>query len=212
MTVNLLVVVDVPLLQAGLLTSLAQIPDSVVCAVAATCAEALALARQHAPDLAIVDLAVDAGTGLGLLRRFQTDHSRLRVLACCLHDERLFAERALRAGARGIVGRTTDAEQLRLAVQRVLAGRLYLGEGIAEQMLERLAGGEKGSGLHRLTNRELEVFGLLGQGLTNAAIAEHLHLSVKTVECHRDKIKRKLGLAGAPELIRYALQWRLQAG
>jgi DNA-binding NarL/FixJ family response regulator len=216
MTVRVLIVADAPVLRVGVAACLPP-PEWAGGGEAAGAAEALTLARGQRPDLAIVELSVDAGAGLDLLRRLKSECPALPVLAWCLHHEGLFVERALRAGARGLLDRSAPPEQVRAACRQVLAGKLYLNEGLTERMLERVAGGGPARGgpagcgdIHALTDRELDVFGLCGLGFSTVTIAGRLNLSVKTVECHREKIKRKLGLQGAAELIRRAVQWTLQ--
>lgn len=211
MAMRVLVVADAPVLRAGLAACLVT-PDCGICGEASGASEALALARRQQPDIVIAEVSVNSG--LDLLRRLQAEQPRVPVIAWCPWHEGLLVERALRAGARAVLGRSATFEQVRAACRRVCAGKVYLSEGLAERMLERLAarGPADGGGVDLLTDRELEVFSLFGQGLSTVAIAGRLNLSIKTVECLREKIKRKLGLTGAAALMHRAVQWSLQAG
>jgi DNA-binding NarL/FixJ family response regulator len=182
--------------------------DLVVCGEADSAAAALELLAAK-PDLAIVDLTLRDGSGLELIRRFRTAAPDLRVLVLSMHDEALYAERALRAGARGYIMKQEAIDGLVRAVREVLAGRYFISPGMSQVLLERLGhdGALDGSRLGNLTDRELEVFELIGRGLSTAAIAERLAISIKTIETYRSNIKSKLDLKDNTDLIRFAATW-----
>jgi len=210
---KVLIVDESPLLRAGLKSVLATDADLLVCAETGSGQEALQLVGELRPDLVIMDLSLPDSAGLDLIRRLKARAPATRILVCCLHDEALFAERTVRAGALGFISKREPTENLMGAVRRVLAGKVYLSHGMVERVVSGLAGRRAGDGqaVGGLSDREFEVFGLIGRGLPTGVIAERLHLSVKTVESHREKIKRKLGLACSAELARCAVQWSLDA-
>jgi DNA-binding NarL/FixJ family response regulator len=162
------------------------------------------------PDLAIVDITLRDTSGIELIKDIKIRFPKLPVLVLSMHDESFYAERALRAGARGYVMKEEASEKVMTAIRRVLAGEVYLSESVAARMLSKYVDGrpEQGSNpVERLSDRELEVFELIGRGLGTSQIAEKLHRSIKTIEAHRANIKRKLQLRTSPELLRMALQW-----
>jgi DNA-binding NarL/FixJ family response regulator len=209
---RILVIEDHPVVRAGLREMIDAEPDLRICAEAGTVADALQAARQERPDLAVIDLSLPDGNGLELIKRLKADLPELRMLVCSMHDESLFAERAINAGARGYVNKHQVTEQVLDAIRQVLSGRIYLSEKMVERVINGFAKKKDGaaSSIEDLSDRELEVFGLIGQGLSTSKIAERLHLSVKTVETHREKIKRKLQLATGGELVRHAVQWHIE--
>jgi len=206
---RILIVDDHAIVRLGMRQLIAAEPDLSICSEAETAEEALDQARTQKPDLAIVDLSLGTTHGLELVRQFQAAHPDVPVLVLSMHDEALFAERALRAGARGYIMKKEAIEGLIHAVRQVLAGRLYVSEQVSQELLEGLgsAGSPSVDSLGRLTDRELEVFELIGRGLTTAGIAEQLSVSVKTIETYRANIKAKLKLKDANELVRYASSW-----
>jgi DNA-binding NarL/FixJ family response regulator len=210
----ILVVDDHPLVRAGVCALIHGEPDLAVCGEAGTASEALALFRRTTPDVVIVDLALPDGSGLDLVKRLAGAENPPRILVCSMHEESLFAERALKAGAHGYINKQEATSHVISAIRRILSGQIYLSAHMTEVTLQRLAGGKAGSevtaSVQNLSNRELEVFRLTGQCLSSSQIAEHLHLSVKTVETHRANIKRKLNLKSGNELTRYAVQWILE--
>jgi len=210
---RILIVDDHPLVRAGLRSLIDAEPDLTVCAEVGNFRDAIYVAQSQAPDLILVDISLDDGNGIELIKRLNAHDPDLKMLVCSMHDEFLFAERAVTAGARGYVNKYQAAEQVLDAIRQVLAGRIYLSERMVERVASSFANGKHGystSGIDSLSDRELEVFGLIGQGLTTAKIAERVHLSVKTIETHREKIKRKLGLANGGELVRHAVQWQME--
>jgi DNA-binding NarL/FixJ family response regulator len=212
---RVLIVDDHPLVRAGIAALIGGEPDLEVCGEAGTFADALELARQTEPDLAIVDVSLANGSGLELVRRLTSGPRPPLVLVCSMHDESLFAQRALHSGARGYINKHEATSNVIEAVRRVLGGKIFLSGPMTERMLQGLAGGRSvrfGHPIQSLTDRELEVLSLIGRGLPTARIAGQLHVSVKTIETHRDKIKRKLNLDSGSELVRYAVQWTLEQG
>ena len=205
---RIVIVDDHPVVRLGIRQMLAAEPDLDICGEAESAGAARGLIAAARPDLAIVDLSLSDGSGLDLIRSLRESHPSLAVLVLSMHDETLFAERVLRAGARGYIMKNEAVTGLVGAIRQVLAGRIYVSAGIAQIVLERL-GHEpvNDNPLAGLTDREIEVFGLIGRGLNTAAIAETLGVSVKTVETYRSNIKTKLNLKDATELIRLAASW-----
>jgi DNA-binding NarL/FixJ family response regulator len=188
---------------------LAAEPDLEVCGEAESAAAAMQVATSAHPDLAIVDLSLTEGTGLDLIRSLREAAPTLPVLVLSMHDEALFAERVLRAGARGYIMKRQAITGLVGAIRQVLSGRIYVSEGMAQSVLERLGhdGAQSDNPMANLTDRELEVFDLIGRGLSTAAIAEQIGVSIKTIETYRSNIKAKLNLKDAADLIRFAVTW-----
>ena len=204
---NILIVDDHPLVRMGLRSLLEAESDLRVCAEAGSVAEALATARRHQPDLVITDLSLGDGNGLELIKRLLAQHAGLRVLVCSMHDEKLFALRALAAGACGYVGKEQAGRHVVEAVRHGLAGHVWLSREMTDQALSNGSARTPSDAVAGLTDRELAVFELIGRGLRPSQIAAQIHLSVKTVETHREKIKKKLSLQSAGELTRSAMQW-----
>jgi DNA-binding NarL/FixJ family response regulator len=207
---TILIVDDHPLLRHGLAALIKSEPDLDVCGEAATSAAALEAIRQHSPDLVIVDLALDGVDGLDLIKTMKAHHPEIPALVLSMHDEALYAERALRAGARGYVNKQQLDDTLLIAIRHVLNGEMYLSEKTGARFAAKFLGGvtlEKESPLAVLTDRELAVFRLIGQGRCTREIAQQLHLSVKTIESHREHIKQKLALESGAELVRHATLW-----
>jgi DNA-binding NarL/FixJ family response regulator len=201
---------DHPVLRQGIATLLNQQPDLHVCGEAEDANRALDLVLNTNPDLAIVDISLKGSSGIELLKNLKVRFPRVLVLILSMHDESVYAHRALRAGASGYVMKQEASEKILSAVRRVLAGEVYLSEKLGTRMLNQLVGGKSTlttSPIEELSDRELEVFGLIGQGHGTRPIAEKLHLSVKTVESHRAHIKEKLNLKNATELVHHAIQW-----
>ncbi len=209
---RLLLVDDHPLLRRGLVQLFSLETDLAVEGQAGSKAEALELLRAQEFDLVIADMSLGGVSGLDLLRDIRVHWPGLPVLILSMHDETLYAERVLRAGARGYVCKQASAENLLTAIRRVLAGQVYVSEEISARLLGKLVHGDAdGEGrrsiIDLLSNRELEVFQFIGQGRGTRDIAAEMHVSVKTVETHRAHIKEKLKLKSAPELMRFAVHW-----
>jgi len=207
-----MVVDDHPLVRSGFPQLIESEPDLMVCCEAADMKEALALIKHCTPDLAIIDLSLPDGNGLELIKRIQSMHPIIPILVSSMHDEDLFAERALRAGAKGYINKQEAGEEVIVATRQVLDGRIYLSTHMIERLKLEQAGKPQApiqSPVEHLSNRELEVYELIGNGMTTSEIAGKLHLSIKTIETHRANIKTKLGLCSAGELTRSAVQWTL---
>jgi len=170
--------------------------------------DAVTAASELAPDLAIVDMTLANGTGLSAIKILTAEHPTLRVLVYTMHDEALYAGRALRAGAHGYINKPATAEDLIAALHEVASGRTAVSDQMNEQLVQMALGHQGGErGVDSLSNRELEVFEQIGNGATLKNIADNLGISVKTVETHREHIKRKLDLSSATELTRFAVAW-----
>jgi DNA-binding NarL/FixJ family response regulator len=210
---KVLVVDDHPIVRERLAELINQEPDLVVCGDAEDSNQAIKAVRELQPDLAIVDITLKDTYGIELIKHLREIMPKLPVLVLSMHEESLYAERALRAGARGYLNKQQATKQVIPAIRRVLAGEVYVSEAMAANILQKVAGGksvEGSSPTDVLTDRELEVFQLLGQGQTVKQIAENLFLSVKTVEAHREHIKQKMHFKTSAELLRYAIQFTMK--
>lgn len=207
---RILLVDDHPLMRAGLSMILGRQPDLEVCCEASSPSEALALMTREAPDLVVTDLTMPGRSGVEFIKDLLSLHPDLPVLVVSMHDEMIYAERALRAGARGYVMKEAGGEALLNAVRQVLQGRVYVSERMSATLLDALTGRRprgSTSPIEKLSDREFEIFQLIGQGCTTRDVAERLGLSSKTVDVHRGHIKEKLELANATELVRHAVRW-----
>jgi DNA-binding NarL/FixJ family response regulator len=206
---RILVVDDHPIVRLGIRQMIDAEPTLSICCEAESMEAALELAKSSDADLAVVDLSLKDGSGLELIRALRESVPRLPVLVLSMHDEHLFAERALRAGAHGYIMKHEAIDGLIGAIQQVLAGRVVVSERVSQRILGRLGSDTFASPgpLGSLTDRELEVFELIGRGLSTASIAERLEVSVKTIETYRANIKVKLDIKDAADLIRFATTW-----
>jgi DNA-binding NarL/FixJ family response regulator len=207
---SVLLVDDHPVLRRGLKALIDSDPGLFVCAEAASCSMALAAIRATRPDLVIVDLALEGSDGLDLVKEMKIRHPRIPALVLTMYDEAVYAERALRAGARGYVTKSQLDDTVLKAIGCLLGGEVYMSEGLKSRFAEKYLRGrtlETDSRVQTLSDRELRVFQLIGQGRTTRQIAGALNLSIKTIETHRDHIKRKLMVESAAELTRRAVQW-----
>lgn len=201
---------DHPVVRSGVKTFLQEQPDFEVCGESAGPQEALAAVAKSQPDLVLVDIGLGETSGLDLIKNLRNHCERARILVLSMYDEAMYAERALRAGAHGYVMKSEPPGTILKAVRQVLAGEVYTSSCVASRLMRRAVGastGEQPSPLANLSDRELEVFRMLGQGLTTREIAATLHLSIKTVETYREHLKRKLNLENASQLIRCAVEW-----
>lgn len=207
---SILIVDDHPIMRQGLAQLINHEAGLTVCGEAATTGEAMELIEKKCPDLAIVDLSLQGRNGLELIKDLRARQSTLPVLVLSMHDETVFAERALRAGARGYIMKQAGGKLLIDAIRHVLAGNVYVSPQVSARILESFAGrpGEAArSPIERLTDREFEVFQLLGQGRGTREIALELNLSIKTVEVHRTNARNKLDLKTGAELVNAAIRW-----
>jgi DNA-binding NarL/FixJ family response regulator len=212
---RILIVDDHPLVRSGLRLLIDCEHDLSVCGEAANADEAMRLLENHKPDLLIVDLSLKESSGLELIKRIKVRHPDTKMLVSSMFEESLYAERVLNAGALGYVHKQEGMERVIEAIRCVLSGRIWLSKSMNERMLRRMTVSQpvpSQSPVHTLSDRELEVFEMLGRGRATKDIAKQLHLSIKTVETHREKIKAKLGLQSAAELNRAAVQWVLEQG
>jgi DNA-binding NarL/FixJ family response regulator len=207
---SILVVDDHPMVRDGLSRLISRQDDLVCCGEAGTVAEAQAAVARLKPDLAILDLRLKGGDGLELIKSLKLQYPDLRMLVLSQYEAPLYMERALKAGAMGYVVKEQAAEEILKAIRTVLQNEIFLTRGMAALLLKKLIGpGPKLSkpGAEPLTDRELHVLQLLGTGLSTREISVELHVSFKTVESHRENIKRKLGLRSASALVHYATEW-----
>jgi DNA-binding NarL/FixJ family response regulator len=213
---RVLIVDDHPAVREALTIRLSREPDLEVCGEAADVTGAIQVFDAANPDVAVIDISLKGGDGIDLIKRIKARNDSVRILVWSMYSESLCAERALRAGALGYINKEQATDQIIVAIRRVLDGKVYLSDAMAEKLLHR-AVGEEGtsvghSPMETLSDRELEVFRLIGQGLKTQEIATQMHLSVKTVETYRDRIRTKLNLGTGLELGRYALLWVLENG
>lgn len=210
---KVLIVDDHPIVREGLAKLLGDERDLVVCGEAETACEGLEAVSRLRPDLAVVDISLAGRTGLELIKDIRARFPQVPVLVMSMHEELIYAERALRAGARGYIMKQQGGKVLVQAIRRVLEGQVYVSEKISAHILDGLSDSRargKRSAVELLTEREFEVLQLIGQGLSTREIAGHLHVSVKTVEVHRVHIKEKLHLREGAALVRYAMSWEDQ--
>lgn len=207
---RILIVDDHPIMRQGLAQLINSEPDLTVCCEAATAGQAFNAVAAGAPDLVLADISLPDKNGLELIKDLQALQPGLPVLVLSMHDEAIYAERVLRAGGRGYIMKQEGAAKVLEAIRQVLGGQIHVSARMSAKLLEAFSGRRPAfarSPVEGLSDREFEVFELIGQGKGSRQIAEQLHLSVKTVETHRANLKRKLQLKTSPELIRYAVRW-----
>ncbi len=207
---RVLVVDDHPIICQGIATLMKQEPDLTVCGDAANVPAALEAIDKLKPHVVIVDIALGERSGIELIKDIKVRWPRLPVLVLSMHKEAFYAERVLRAGARGYLTKAEASAKVVEGVRQVLGGGVYVSEEFASKMLCKLVPGTQDSEgflLDKLSDREFEVFEWIALGLQMREIAQRLHLSVKTIEAHREHIKAKLQLDSAAELLKYAIQW-----
>jgi DNA-binding NarL/FixJ family response regulator len=207
---QILVVDDHPMMRAGLTQLISKQPSMEVCREASGPAEAMAMIPQQRLDLIIADLTMKGGGGLEFIKDVRALYENIPVLVVSMHDEKIYAERCLRAGASGYIMKEESAEHLIAAIQRVLDGGVYLSATMSERILKSVSGSNlrnADSPLQKLTDREFEIFQFIGRGNTTNEIAQQLHISPRTVDVHRAQIKEKLHLKSGTALVHYAVQW-----
>lgn len=207
---TILIVDDHPMTRYGIARLLEEEPDLAVCGEADNAARALEAVKTLRPQVVLADLTMPGGEGLEFIKDLRALHPEVRVLVVSMHDEALYAERALRAGARGYIMKNEGGEKLVEAIRQVLRGKTYLSETLSSKVLEIFSGRRRRADdttMGKLTDREFEVFQLIGQGLTTREIGQRLRLGAKTVETHRLHVRDKLGLKSGPALIKYAVHW-----
>ncbi len=207
---RVLIVDDHPIMRVGLATLINGQSDLVVCGEAENGLEAMKAVNALKPDLAIVDITLEGMDGIELIKRIRKRGEQCAILVLSMHDEVIYAERALHAGARGYIMKQEARGKLLSAIRKVLADKIWISEAMTNRIISKVvAGGEMAleSPVTPLSDRELEVFTLIGQGRRSREIAEALGISIRTVDAHRQRIKRKLQLEDATALIRYAIEW-----
>jgi DNA-binding NarL/FixJ family response regulator len=210
--IRVLIVDDHPMVRRGLGETISAEADMEVCGEASDAPEALRLLESARPQVVIVDLSLKSGHGLDLIEQIKARDGQIKMLVSSMHDESLFAERVLRAGAVGYLNKQEPADRIIEAIRQAMRGEICLSPRMTNRLLHSVAGDEPlgQDPLQALSNRELEVFDMIGQGLSTKQIAGKLQLSHKTVETHREKIKTKLNLANGNELAQRAVQWVLE--
>ncbi len=205
----MMIVDDHPVMRMGLSQLLQSSGQVEVCGEAGSVAEALTLLDSVAPvDLVVIDISLPDRSGLELIRDLKIMDGRIRSLVVSSHDEKVYAERVLRAGGRGYIMKDRAPEQLLVAVEQVLAGGIFLSPAMTSRMMETLSGSSAATPISGLTDRELEVFRAIGEGKSSREIAGLLGVSIRTIDAHRTHIKDKLGLRDAAELSYEAIRWR----
>jgi DNA-binding NarL/FixJ family response regulator len=209
-TKQILIVEDHPIFRMGLTDLIHQENDLAVCGTAEDVKSACHAVKKLQPDLVIIDLSLKKSSGFELLCRLHDEYKQLPVLILSMHDERIHAERCLCAGARGYINKKEASESVIKAIQQILKGNIFLSENMTAAVLKKFQLNPSALSaypLKCLTDRELEVFYLMGKGMISADIADRLNLSAKTVGSHKERIKEKLGLKNSAELVRYAVLW-----
>lgn len=204
------IVDDHPIVRQGLAELITRHKDLEVAGQAESASQAMKMITQIDPDIAIIDISLKDRNGLELIKDIKVHHPNLPILALSMHDESLYAERALRAGAKGYLMKEAATENVITAIRKVLNNQLYISDSMASRMVRKLVTGTTEIGtspVDCLSDRELQVFILIGKGFGTRQISEQLHLSVKTIESYRAHLKEKLNIPSAPELLRYAIQW-----
>jgi DNA-binding NarL/FixJ family response regulator len=207
---RILIVDDHPMTRAGLVHLINHQAEMVVDGEAEDAAQALDLLASKRPDLMLIDITLPGKSGLELIKDVKAMRPDLPMLVLSMHDESLYADRVLRAGARGYITKHEGGDKLMGAIRHVLSGRIYVSEGMSAHILEIFSGGQTGidrSSIPKLSDREFEVFEALGEGLSSHEIAKKLHLSAKTVDAHRANIKTKLKINTTAELISFSARW-----
>jgi DNA-binding NarL/FixJ family response regulator len=206
---KVLIVDDHPIVRHGLGELIARQPDLEICGEAADTSEALRQVEAARPDVAVIDISLNGESGIDLIEQIQALYPEVKMLVSSMHDEKTYAGRALRAGALGYINKRESIRKVIDAVRQVLRGEIYLSPQMASQLLHRAAIGKPldQDPIETLSNRELEVFEMIGQGMNTQQIARKLSLSPRTVETHRKKIKTKLNVQNSAQLSRSAFQW-----
>jgi len=207
---KVLLIDDHPLLRTGIASLINQEKDMIVCGEVDDSIQALDAIAKTNPEVIILDISLKKMSGIEVLKHIKASYPKMKVLVLSMHDEGIYAPRALRAGASGYIMKLEAPDNVIVALRKILSGEVYISESMATRMLSRMVGGRPSpisSPMELLSDRELEVFTLLGKGDGTRDIAQKLHLSVKTIESHRAHIKEKLNLKNATELVHNAVQW-----
>jgi len=207
---KILIVDDHPVVREGLTTIINHEKDLIVCGYADDNHQALKAIAELNPDVVIVDISLKNSDGIELTKNIKLRHPKLLVIVLSVHDESVYAERALRAGARAYLMKEVVSENITNAIRTVLKGEMYVSDTISKKFLQKIAGDKADTtktSIEKLSDREFEIFRLIGEGYKASQIAKKLHLSVKTVETYRGRLKEKLNLDSAAELLQYAIKW-----
>ena len=207
---RLLIVEDHPLFSEGLCQMINRHQAMVVCGEVPDAAAAMRAVAELKPDLVLVDISLEGSNGIDLIKSLKAKYDELPILVISMHDESLYAERALRAGALGYVMKNQPAKIVKAAISKVLGGEIFLSEKMSTSVLGKLWGGKSeapSSPIEQLSDRELEVFQMLGEGKPSRQIAEELNLTIPTIHSFRNRIKEKLQLKNSTELMLHAMQW-----
>jgi DNA-binding NarL/FixJ family response regulator len=213
---RVLIVDDHPAVREALSIRIGGVPDLEVCGEADDTADALRLVEETRPDLAVIDISLKTGNGLDLIKRIKQRDEHVGILVWSMFNERTYAERALRAGALGYITKEQATDRILEALRKIRTGMIYLSDAAIDTVLKGTIGHdeapERRKSVDALSDRELEVLRQIGQGRKTAAIAARMHLSIKTVETYRDRIRAKMDLESGAELARFAVQWVLENG
>ena len=207
---RVLIVDDHPIVRQGLRRVMENEVDLSVCGEAESVRDARQAIKDLKPDALIADISLKQGDGIELVRDVRAHHPQLPILVLSMHDETIYAERMLSAGANGYIMKQAASEQFLIAMRRVLDGGIYVSEAVGNNMIQKFAAGAayiSANPIDRLSNRELQILLMIGKGMSTRETAQSLNLSIKTVESHRQRIKRKLNLATGTQLIQYAVNW-----
>ena len=211
MTTRIYIVDDHPLVRQGLSQVINNETDMEICGEAEDAPQAMKGVGPANPDVIIVDISLRGNNGLELIKNLKAIHENIRILVFSMHDESIYAQRALRAGAKAFVMKKESPTKVVEAIRRIITGEIYVSPSVADQVLHQIVNGPNNatstSPIDRLTDRELEVVQLIGRGLSSREVAESLNLSVKTIESHRAHVKEKLSLRNATELVQFSVQW-----
>jgi DNA-binding NarL/FixJ family response regulator len=206
---RVLIVDDHPAVREGMMSRISRQSDLVVCGEAANVAEALQMVETAGPDVVVIDISLKEGDGIDLIKRIKHRDSTIRMLVCSMHPDSLYAERSLRAGALGYINKDNTTGRILDAIRSVRDGEVYLSEDATRRLVNRTVGNQtsRGPSLETLSDRELEIFKLIGEGQTTSAMAGQLHLSTHTIDTYRRRIRLKMNIRNAAELMRAATEW-----
>jgi DNA-binding NarL/FixJ family response regulator len=207
---RVLIVDDHPIVRQGLRRIMENEEDLVVCGEAETARDARTAIKELNPDVMIADISLKQSDGIELVRDVRAHYPQLPILVLSMHDETIYAERMLSAGANGYIMKQAASEQFLVSLRRVLDGGIYVSEAVGNNMIQKFAAGGSyisANPIDRLSNRELQILHMIGKGMSTRETAESLNLSIKTVESHRQRIKRKLNLSTGTQLVQYAVNW-----
>jgi DNA-binding NarL/FixJ family response regulator len=207
---RVLIVDDHPIVRQGLRRVMENEDDLVVCGEAESARDARTAIKELHPDVVIADISLKQGDGIELVRDVRAHHPTLPILVLSMHDETIYAERMLSAGANGYIMKQAASDQFLASVRRVLDGGIYVSEAVGTNMIQKFAAGGayiSANPIDRLSNRELQILHMIGKGMSTREPAQSLNLSIKTIESHRQRIKRKLNLATGTQLVQYAVNW-----